>query len=205
MAELVALRFPNKVDAQIPSLWEIQKETEFAGGKAIQLQLPYPATDGTTHSANGVIVVRELPDGVGLDAFVETLLAQRRKSPGYVFVAKEQDGKEWQTLFWMGVTGDGTKYPALHRFGVHNGVGVEFMVNFPLIKDGEPRWIKQTVEEFNSVCRVLKIDKANECATEFAFASGALILRQVSAGKAQDKKLAAEKSPCEKAVSADKP
>jgi hypothetical protein len=175
--KLQTLKLPHQVTAQIPATWKVQKETEIPDGKAIQMILPYLEADPTPHSANAAIVVRKLPKGVDLASFVQTLLSRNQTAPGFTVVTTKKEGEEWQTVFWVAATDDGTKYPSMHRFGLHNGVGVELMVNFPMLKNGNPAWIRQTAEQFNHVCDAMKIDGSNKCSSEFAIEKEILILR----------------------------
>lgn len=49
----------------------------------------------------------------------------------------------------------------LNRFGCANGIAVEVLMAFPLLKNGDQKWIEKAVSDFNSLCETLKIDAKN--------------------------------------------
>ena len=172
------LKLPQGVAAKIPKTWKTIQEAEIPDGKVVAFELPYAKADDTPHSANGALVVRRLPEGVAVGAFADTLLARTKDEPGFLVVNREKDGEEWLSVIWIAAMDDGTKYPALHRFGVHKGIGVEFMVNFPLLKEGDPVWIKETIQQFNDACDSLSIAETGSHQLECVLEKGVLMVRK---------------------------
>lgn len=172
------LKLPQGVTAKVPKTWKTIQEAEIPDGKVVAFELPYAKADDTPHSANGALVVRKLPEGVAVGAFADTLLVRKKDEPGFVVVNREKDGEEWLTVLWIAAQDDGTKYPALHRFGVHKGVGVEFLVNFPLLKEGDPVWIKESIQQFNDACDSLSIAETGSHLLECALENGVLMVRK---------------------------
>jgi hypothetical protein len=123
-----------------------------------QISIPYPATDNTPHSANAVIIANTVPDNVGVKDIGDRIY--KNQYPGMVIVNDIPDGKNWRTIVWTAQT-DGVPYLMLDRFGVVNRVAVEFMVGFPLLENGDQKWVEREVEEFNTICKGLKIDGTN--------------------------------------------
>ena len=62
----------------------------------------------------------------------------------------------------------------LNRFGCSNGIALEVLLAFPLLENGDQKWIQKTVSDFNSFCETLKIDGKNS--TEITIQLGTLPL-----------------------------
>jgi hypothetical protein len=69
------------------------------------------------------------------------------------------DGKEWRTIVWT--ARNGAPYLRLNRFGCANGIATEVLMAFPLLENGDQKWVEKAVSVFNSVCEGLKIDGSN--------------------------------------------
>ena len=147
----------KRVTFSLPSSWIVQKqEAEKTSGR-IQILIPYPATDNTPHSANAAVIANAVPKDVTVKDAGDAVY--KNQFPGFAVVNDIADGKNWRTLVWTAK--NEVPYIMLDRYGVVNGVAVEFLVSFPLLEKGDPKWIEKTVADFNSFCEGLKIDGTN--------------------------------------------
>src|SRR5678816_2160633 len=148
----------KRVTFSIPSYWVIQLQENTKTVGRTQIIIPYPATDNTPHSANAAIIANTLPGNVTVKDVGDRVY--RNQYPGMAIVNDIPDGKNWRTIVWTAQT-EGAPYIMLDRFGVVNGVAVEFLVGFPLLENGDPKWVERVVGEFNTLCKGLKIDGTN--------------------------------------------
>lgn len=148
----------KRVTFSIPGHWEIQSQEDKKTLGRIQILIPYPATDDTPHSANAAIIANTVPDTVTLKDMGDRIAT--RGYPGLAIVNDIADGGNWRTIVWTART-EGVPYLMLDRFGLANGVAVEFMVGFPLLEKGDPKWVERVVDDFNATCQSLKIDGTN--------------------------------------------
>jgi hypothetical protein len=148
----------KRVTFSIPSHWEIQIQEDTKTMGRTQILIPYPATDDTPHSANAAITANTVPAQVTIKDIGDRVYGM--KHPGFAIVNDIADGNNWRTIVWTAKT-EGVPYVMLDRFGLVNGIAVEFMVGFPLMENGDAKWIEKVVEDFNATCQSLKIDGTN--------------------------------------------
>jgi hypothetical protein len=147
----------KRVTFTLPIHWKIQNLEDSATVGKIQILIPYPETDKTPHSANVAIVANIVPSEVTIKDIGDKVYG--RKYTGMAVVNDIPDGKEWRTIVWT--ARDGAPYLALNRFGCANGVAVELLMAFPLLENGDLKWIEKAISDFNSLCETLKIDAKN--------------------------------------------
>jgi hypothetical protein len=147
----------NRVTFTLPAHWEIQKQEDSATVGRIQILIPYPETENTPHSANVAIVANIVPAEVTVKEVGDRVYG--KKYPGMAVVNDIPDGKEWRTIVWT--ARDGAPYLSLNRFGCANSVAVEVLMAFPLLENGDLKWIEKAISDFNSLCESLKIDAKN--------------------------------------------
>jgi hypothetical protein len=141
----------------LPTDWEIQKQEDSATVGRIQILIPYPETENTPHSANVAIVANIVPAEITIKEVGDRVYG--KKYPGMTVVNDIPDGKEWRTIVWT--ARDAVPYLGLNRFGCANGVAVEVLMAFPLLENGDLKWIEKAISDFNSLCESLKIDAKN--------------------------------------------
>lgn len=148
----------KRVTFAIPDNWEIQKQEDAKTMGRTQILIPYPATDDTLHSANAAIIANTVPAEVTIKQIGDRVYGV--KHPGFAIVNDIPDGNNWRTIVWTAKT-EGVPYVMLDRFGLVNRIAVEFMVGFPLMENGDPKWVEKVVNDFNATCLSLKIDGTN--------------------------------------------
>jgi hypothetical protein len=148
----------RRVTFSLPTQWVIQKQEETKTLGRAQILIPYPLTDNTPHSANAAIVANTVPSSVTVKDIGDRVY--NKQYEGMAVVNDIADGKNWRTIVWTART-EGTPYLMLDRFGLVKGVAVEFLVGFPLLENGDQKWIEKVVEDFNATCKSLKIDGTN--------------------------------------------
>jgi hypothetical protein len=146
----------KRVAFTLAERWEIQNQENSATSGKIQILIPYPETEKTPHSANVAIVANIAPTGVTIKEVGDKVYSY----PGLTVVADIPDGKEWRTIVWSVYSG-GAPYVMLNRFGCANGIAVDVLMSFPLLENGDSKWIEKTISDFNSLCESLKIDAKN--------------------------------------------
>lgn len=147
----------KRVSFTLATHWEIQKQEDSATVGKIQIFIPYPETEKTPHSANVVIVANTVPRGVTIKEVAGQVYG--KKYPGMAVVNDIPDGNEWRTIVWT--AHNGVPYVMLNRFGCANGIAIEVLMAFPLLENGDQKWIEKAVNDFNSLCETLKIDGKN--------------------------------------------
>jgi hypothetical protein len=147
----------KRVTFTLATHWEIQNQEDSATVGKIQILVPYPETEKTPHSANVAIVANTVPTGVTIKEIGDKVYG--KKYPGMAVVNDIPDGKEWRTIVWTAHSG--APYLALNRFGCANGIAVEVLMAFPLLENGDQKWIEKAISDFNSLCETLKIDAKN--------------------------------------------
>jgi hypothetical protein len=148
----------ERVTFSIPSHWVIQKQDDTKTMGRTQIFIPYPATDDTPHSANAAITANIVPAQVTIKEIGDRVYGLNH--PGVAIVNDIADGNNWRTIVWTAKT-EGVPYVMLDRFGLVNGIAVEFMVGFPLLENGDPKWVEKVVQDFNATVQSLKIDGTN--------------------------------------------
>jgi hypothetical protein len=147
----------KRVTFTLADHWEIQKQEDSPTVGKIQILIPYSETDNTPYSANVAIVADLVPAGVTVKDVGDKVYG--KKYPGMAVANDIPDGEEWRTIVWT--ARDGAPYLILNRFGCANGIAVEVMMAFPLLENGDQKWIEKAVSDFNSLCETLKIDAKN--------------------------------------------
>jgi hypothetical protein len=147
----------KRVTFTLATHWEIQNLEDSATVGKIQILIPYPETENTPHSANIAIVANTVPAEVTIKEVGDKVYG--KNYPGMAVVNDIPDGKEWRTIVWT--ARDGAPYVMLNRFGCANGVAVEVLMAFPLLENGDQKWIEKAISDFNSLCETLKIDAKN--------------------------------------------
>ena len=143
----------KRVTFTLPAHWEVQNQEDSATAGKISILIPYPETEKTPHSANVAIVANIAPTEVTIKEVGDKVYGY----PGLTVVADTPDGKEWRTIVWSVYSG-GAPYVMLNRFGCANGIAVDVLMSFPLLENGDSKWIEKTISDFNSLCESLKID-----------------------------------------------
>ena len=147
----------KRVTFSLPTHWKIQTQEDSPAVGKIQMIIPYPETDPTPHSANVAIVANTIPEGVTIKEIGDQVY--KKSYPGMVVVNDIPDGREWRTLVWT--ARNGVPYVMLNRFGCSNGIALEVLLAFPLLENGDQKWIEKAINDFNSFCETLKIDGKN--------------------------------------------
>lgn len=148
----------KRVTFSLPEAWKVQNREDTKALARVQLLIPYPATDNTPESANAAIIANPVRAGLTIKELGDE--AYHKPFAGLTIVNDIPDGPNWRTIVWTAKGGD-VQNVAFDRFGVVNNVGVEFLVAFPLVKNGDPKWVEKLVNDFNAVCESLKIDGTN--------------------------------------------
>jgi hypothetical protein len=86
----------------------------------------------------------------------DTFGSKRRKDLGGTVLSDKADGNDWRTVVWTTVI-NGEPHLILEHFGVVDRKFVALTV-FVSLGSGDVKWMKQAVEDFNAVCKSLKID-----------------------------------------------
>jgi hypothetical protein len=146
----------KRVTFTLPAQWEIQNQEDSDAGAKINISIPYPETKKTTHSANVAIVANFALAGGSIKEVGDKVYSY----PGLTVVADIPDGEEWRTIVWSMYSG-GAPYVMLNRFGCANGITVDVLMSFPLLENGDPKWIEKAISDFNSLCESLRIDAKN--------------------------------------------
>jgi len=146
----------KRVTFTLAAHWKIQHQEDSATAGKISILIPYPVTEKTPHSANVAIVAHMAPAGATIKEVGDKVYSY----PGLSVVAGTPDGKEWRTIVWSDYTSS-SPYVMLNRFGCANGIAVDVLMSFPLLEDGDPKWIENAISDFNSLCETLKIDEKN--------------------------------------------
>ena len=147
----------KRVTFTLATHWEIQKQEDSATAGKIQIFIPHPETENTPHSANVAILADVVPTGITIKEVGDKVYG--KNYPGMAVANDIPDGKEWRTIVWT--ARNGAPYLMLDRFGCANGIAVEVLMAFPLLENGDPKWIEKAVSDFNSLCETLKIDAKN--------------------------------------------
>lgn len=148
----------KRVTLSLPEAWKVQNQEDREALARVQLLVPYPATDNTPESANAAIIAKPVRAGFTIKEAGDEIY--RRPFSDLKIVNDIPDGSNWRTIVWTARNGD-VQYLAFDRFGVLNNLSVEFLVAFPLMKNGDPKWVEQLVKDFNAICESLKIDGTN--------------------------------------------
>ncbi len=156
--ERLSALLDGRVSFTLPAAWLVRRHvnTQTSGNAA--LDIPFPSEGKLPPHTAAILIattgpdqstVRHLSDGV-----------YKNKYPGLQILSDEFDGDDWRTMVWTGRAGDVT-FVTLHRFGLVGRVSVELMTTFPLVEGGDPKWLEQTVADFNALLASLKIDGRN--------------------------------------------
>lgn len=149
----------GRVSFTLPAAWVLQRHVNTKTNGRAQLLIPYPATDQTPHSANVALLANTVPEGITVRHLSDGVYQNNYE--GLRVLSDEFDGDEWRTMVWTARTG-GVAYVMLQRFGLMGRTSVEVMAAFPLLEDGDPKWIEKTVADFNALSASLKIDGRNK-------------------------------------------
>lgn len=118
----------------------------------------YKKTNKTPHSADALVIAKAVEDTVDIEKLTKELYS--KTYPGMVIVNDIQDGNYWRTILWTAFD-KGVQYINMNRFGCMNGIAVEALVSFPMLRKGDSVWEKMIIEDFNAFCASLKIDNQN--------------------------------------------
>lgn len=148
----------GRVTFTLPAAWLVRRHVNTQASGNAALDIPYPS-DGkmplhvaamlTANTVPDKITVRHLSDGVYKNLY-----------PGLQILSDEFDGDDWRTMVWTARANDVT-FVTLHRFGLVGRAAVELTTTFPLVEGGDPKWVEQTVADFNALLASLKIDGRN--------------------------------------------
>lgn len=152
----------GRVTFTLPASWAVRQHVNLKTTGRAQLFVPYPAAEKTPHAVEAYLVAANVPDRVTVrhlsDGVYENLFE------GLAVTADAFDGDDWRTMVWT--TRDrGVPYVFLNRFGLTGRVSVELLVAFPLLEDGDPKWVEKTLTDFSAMCASLKIDGRNRFQT----------------------------------------
>lgn len=165
----------KSVTFEFPKNWILQKNFKQQKAEVLQLFVPYPETDDTPDSANAGLTAEPAQEGFDVKNFGDFKLQNKYEGTAILTDITSDDGK-WRTVLWRSRQ-DKTPYVILDRFGVDKGVMVHFMLSFPVLEKGNGKWISQTLSEFNSIVKSLKIKGVNSVNSEAKYDHDMIWLR----------------------------
>lgn len=158
-----------------PKNWILQKQATKVGFEAFQFLIPDPATDGTPDSANAGIVIEKAQDDLDVTNFASLHLQTGSEPPGNALVTTIFGNDKWCSAVTRGQQGE-TPYIIMDRFGVDHGVTVFFRVAQPILQNHSS--VAESISNFNSVVRSLKIYGTNAVNSEMREDRGTIWLRE---------------------------
>jgi hypothetical protein len=162
-AQLLPTSFIEKrVTFTLPSGWTIKAKQDVKTRGRVHLLIPYAAADGQQFRASVVLAATIESRGMTVKELGDAVVPGA--GPTARVLADQIDGANWRTIVWTAVD-KGVPYLFLDRFGAVNELTVELLIGFPLLANGDRAWIIKTVGEFNSLCKVFKIDGTNSFTT----------------------------------------
>ncbi len=188
--------FDNKVTFIVPDDWEETKSVVEEKLVTKYYQIKVVKTSKGDINAFSFINIYKMKNLITIPE-VDTIVSEMNKSYGHYIVHGIQDGKNWKTYLCAGKNDD-INYISLCRYGFIDDILVQFWLGFPyetnekdsfenddrvLMVDTSATWsksysgiivaskiIEEYIEDFNSVCKNLKINAGNVFASRFIFA-----------------------------------
>jgi hypothetical protein len=157
-AERLSSLLEGRVSFALPAAWVVERHHNTKTNGRAQIRIPYPAADSTPHRASATLIANTVPEGITVRHLSDGVY--KNSFEGLRVLSDEFDGDEWRTMVWTARSG-GVAYVMLNRFGLVGRTSVEVLAAFPLLEGGDPKWVEQTVADFNAFSASLKIDGRN--------------------------------------------
>jgi len=128
------------VSYPLPSSWKVLDKKRADSFNAILLLIPCRDADNTPHRANATIVTEKNKENLTLEQYSNWKL-ERMNNEKTKLVGDKVDKSTWRWVLWRSEEKN-TPYLVFDRFGVTTDTRVYMRIAFPLLKDGDQKWIK---------------------------------------------------------------
>ena len=146
----------DRVTFSVPTSWvELPRQTT-EQSDIIGFQILNPADEGSSDSANAVVVALQNEPPLDLSGFSGPILAKLQNYPGTVIVNDHTGESGVRTVLSRSQQGD-TPYVVLDQFAVRADVRLHFRVAYPLLESA-PGWSEQLMDHINETTQSLAID-----------------------------------------------
>ncbi|HKQ60487.1 MAG TPA: hypothetical protein VJS92_04330 [Candidatus Polarisedimenticolaceae bacterium] len=137
----------GQVSFSVPARWELMNKVDTPGLALFLFFIPYPAADGTRHSANAVVIAKPVPAGM-------TIRDVDAAEEGLVIASDTPEGDSWRTV--LGRAQDEVPYLVMKRMGIREGTYFQLSVAYPLMaSSGSDSSL--VADEFNAAVKAIRL------------------------------------------------
>lgn len=146
---------PGRVSIDTPQSWQ-RVEERISGSSWIQTFRIHGPAHTNHNSRDSFITLTITTDIPHAKTVRDHDLVSVDREHGKRVIGAWYDSSNWMTQIW---SKDEKPFRVhLERFGISEGISVEFLMSIPYDVDHDPQWTNTLVDSFNETCATLKID-----------------------------------------------
>ncbi len=145
----------GRVSLDTPHSWQQVEERVSGRSRTLTFRIDGPAE--TNQKSRGSFITLTITTDIPHATTVRDYdLVSVDRENGKRVIGSWYDSSNWMTRIW---SKDEKPFRVqLERFGISEGISVEFLMSIPYDIDHDPKWTTTLVDSFNETCATLKID-----------------------------------------------